>query len=68
MLLTDIGRLEILCRERFKTVPYRCMLQRRRGAFFSSPLKIHLSLDISILDISLTSGGLLEKAARIELI
>jgi hypothetical protein len=58
------------------------MLQRRRCLFpralgrdrgrqeggVSSLLKLYLCLDIGILDISLTSGGLLEKAARIELI
>ncbi len=35
---------------------------------FQQPAKLHLCLDISILDISLTSKGFLEKAARIELI
>ena len=68
MFQTEIGRIEILCMGLFKTVPCRCMLQRRRGASFSRPLKIHLGLDISILDISLASGGLLEKVACIELI
>ena len=43
------------------------MLQRRSGAIFSSLLKLHLSLDITILDIFLASGGLLEKVARVEL-
>ena len=56
MLQTDIERLEILCRERFKTIPCRSLL------------KLHLSLDIDIVDISPASRGLLEKAARIELI
>jgi len=56
MLQTDIERLEILCRERFKTIPCRSLL------------KLHLCLDIDIVDISPASRGLLEKAARIELI